>query len=243
MPVIVYVDETGDHSLEAVDMNFPIFVLTLLIFDIQKYFEQIVPAFYRFKFDFFGHEGVILHSREIRKAQGHFAFLNDPDTREVFYPRLYEIMRTCDYTVIAVAIRKQTHKEKYGKAARNPYDLAFELALERLVPLLEGLVQDDVQLIAEARGKREDAELRLAFLDVVNNGTYYIPAGRFKKIQFRLEFRPKAMNIIGTQIADLVGYPIARYVLDPKYEGPLFKILEGKFYRGPGWVRGLKIFP
>lgn len=51
------------------------------------------------------------------------------------------------------------------------------------------------------------------------------------------------MNIVGTQVADLAGYPIARYALDPKYQGPLLKVIRKKFYNGPGWVYGLKIFP
>lgn len=241
----MYLDETGDHSLEPVDPDFPVFVLVLLICDVQKYREQIVPAFYRLKFDYFGHEGVILHSRDIRKAQGDFAFLANPEEREGFYERLNEIMGGSEYTLIAVAIRKQKHKEKYGKAAKNPYDLAFAFALERLLPLLESLGQTEVQLIAEARGKREDAELKLAFLEVVNQGTYYIGAGRFKKIKFRLDFRPKEMNIIGHQMADLAAYPIARYVLnpDPKKVGQAFRVVQRKFYRGPGFVHGLKIFP
>lgn len=128
-------------------------------------------------------------------------------------------------------------------SARNPYDLAFTFALERLLPLLEGLGQTDVRLVAEARGKREDGELQLAFLRIVNNGTWYVPGIRFRQIQFHLEFRPKAMNIIGTQMADLAAYPIARHVLDRKKRNPAFDVIEQKFYRGPGWVRGLKIFP
>jgi uncharacterized protein DUF3800 len=243
MPVVVYVDENGDHSLEAVDPHFPIFVLTMMIADVKGYYEKIVPAICQLKFNHFGHEGVILHSRDIRKAQGDFRFLNDPAKREPFYLQLYDVMETCCYTIISVVIRKQAHKDKYGKAARNPYDLAFTSALERLLPLLEGHGQTEVQLIAEARGKREDADLKLAVLDVVSNGTFYIEASRFKKIQFNLEFRPKAMNIVGTQVADLAGYPIARYALDFKYQGPLLKIIRKKFYNGPGWVHGLKIFP
>lgn len=243
MPVVVYIDETGDHGMASIDPNFPIFVLTMVIVDIATYTEKIVPTFYRFKLDTFGHEGVILHSRKIRKAQEDFGFLTDPAMRTPFYTALYQAMETSDYNLISVVIRKQKHKDRYGAKARHPYNLAFTFALERLLPLLEGLGQTDVHLIAEARGKREDAELKLAVLDVVNNGTFYISATRFKAIRFRLDFRPKAMNIIGTQIADLAGYPISRYALDPKYQGPLLKILLKKFYRGPGWVFGLKIFP
>lgn len=112
MPVIVYVDETGDHTLELVDKDFPVFVLVLLVCDTAKYAEQIVPAFYRLKMDYFGHESVILHSRDIRKAQGVFGFLTDPAKREPFYSRISSIMENCDYTLIAAAIRKQVHKDR-----------------------------------------------------------------------------------------------------------------------------------
>ena len=81
MPSVVYLDETGDHTLEAVDQDFPVFVLCLLICDTTKYVEHIVPAFCRLKFDYFGHEGVIIHSRYIRKSQGDFVFLTHPEKR------------------------------------------------------------------------------------------------------------------------------------------------------------------
>ena len=63
MAFTVYLDETGDHTLELVDKEFPIFVLVMVICDNDNYIHSIVPAIYRLKFDFFGHEGAILHSR------------------------------------------------------------------------------------------------------------------------------------------------------------------------------------
>jgi hypothetical protein len=79
---------------------------------------------------------------------------------------------------------------------------------------------------------------------VVNHGNYYISADRFRAVKFRLHFVPKAMNVIGTQLADLVGFPIACLALDGlKYKGPLLPIIGKKLFVGPGWVRGLKIFP
>jgi hypothetical protein len=32
-------------------------------------------------------------------------------------------------------------------------------------------------------------------------------------------------------------------VLDNKKPNPAYDVIKGKFYRGPGWIRGLKIFP
>lgn len=243
MPLVVYLDETGDHSLELIDKDFPLFAVVLLIVDQTEYVQRIIPTVYQIKMDYFGHEAVVLHSRDIRKAQGAFGFLTDPQKRQPFYDRLNALMSASQYTLIAAVIRKQAHKDRYGMWADNPYDMALKFALERLLPLLEGVGQREVHIVAEARGRREDDQLRLSFLRVVNGGTEYISAERFKQVQFHLECAPKAKNIVGTQLADLAAYPIARYGLDPSKPNPSYEVIKGKFYEGPGWIRGLKIFP
>ena len=182
-------------------------------------------------------------SRDIRKAQGDFGFLTDPAKRLPFYERINEIMSQPGYDLIASVIRKQDHKAKYGINAANPYDLALTFGLERLLPLLEAEKQSEVYLIAEARGKREDDELRLSFLRITSYGTEFNSAERFRKIKFHLRFKPKAMNVVGTQLADLAAYPIARHVIDPTKPMPAYEVVRKRFYNGPGLVHGLKIFP
>lgn len=243
MPLLVYLDETGDHSLEIVDREFPIFVLMMLVCDQAVYVDKIIPAVCRLKMDYFGHEGIILHSREIRKAVNDFSFLLNPQKRQPFYQRINEIMSLDEYTLIASVIRKQEHKDRYGLLANNPYDLALTFAMERLLPLLEDRGEKEVKIIAEARGRREDDELHLSFLRIITEGTSYVHAGRFRNIKFQLLFKPKMMNIVGIQMADLAAYPTARFVLDPRKPNPAYAIIERKFYRGRGLIRGLKVFP
>ncbi len=93
-------------------------------------------------------------------------------------------------------------------------------------------------IIAEKRGAREDRELFLAFQRIVTAGTSFVEGARFREVRFSLRFLPKSMNIVGTQIADLAAYPIARYALDPSKPNPAFEVVRPKFYRG-----ALKIFP
>lgn len=240
---VVYLDETGDHSLEKEDKDFPVFALIMMVCDQEQYEDVLIPMVNRLKFDYFGHECVIIHSRDIRKGQGDFGFLTDPEKRQPFYERINEIMSVSGYDLIAAVIKKQEHKAKYGRHATNPYDLALTFAMERLLPLLENEGQTEVYLIAEARGKREDKDLRLAFLNIVTYGTDFISAERFKKITFHLRFKPKAMNVAGTQLADLAAYPIARHVIDPTRPMPAYEVVRKRFYKGPGWIYGLKIFP
>jgi hypothetical protein len=85
MPLVVYFDEVGNPTLDPSDKDFPVFAIALLICDSQCYINQIVPRVNQVKFDVFGHEGVILHSRDIRKAQGDFGFLTDLARRQPFY--------------------------------------------------------------------------------------------------------------------------------------------------------------
>ena len=243
MTRIVYLDETGDHSLEKEDKDFPVFALVMMVCDQDVYEKTFLPMVNRLKFDYFGHECVIIHSRDIRKAQKDFGFLTDPHKRPPFYDRINEIMSQPGYDLIATVINKQEHKEKYGMNATNPYDLALTFSMERLLPLLENEGQREVYLIAEARGKREDDELRLSFLNIITYGTGFVSADRFKRIKFHLRFKPKSMNVVGTQLADLAAYPIARYVINPDRPLPAFDIIKDRFYRGKGHIRGLKIFP
>ncbi|MGR3174961.1 MAG: DUF3800 domain-containing protein [Candidatus Scalindua sp.] len=243
MAYIVYLDETGDHSLELIDRDFPVFALVMFICDTTHYNNTILPVVAQLKTDYFGYEGVILHSRDIRKAQKDFGFLTNPQKRTDFVARINAMMRDFEYSLIVSVIKKQAHKDKYGIFAENPYDLAMMFCLERLLPFLEEVQQEQIYLIAESRGKKEDNDLKLSFFKIISQGTKYNSAERFKQVDFKLQFVPKTMNITGTQLADLAAYPIARYVLHPDRPNPAYDIVSKKFYQGKGWVRGLKIFP
>ena len=242
MPKIVYLDETGDHSLEKQDDNFPIFVLTMVVCDVEIYTNEILSIVYRLKFDYFGHEGVIIHSREIRKAHKNFSFLQNSNLRQPFYERINQIMTDSKFELIVSVIKKQEHKQKYREHAENPYDLALTFSMERLLNLLEKEDENSVYIVAEARGKKEDAELEQSFLRIISYGTSFCSADRFKRVNFQLRFIPKQMNIVGTQLADLAGYPIARKILNSDKENQAYEIIRNKFYQN-GNVHGLKIFP
>jgi hypothetical protein len=110
-------------------------------------------------------------------------------------------------------------------------------ALERLVPMLERAGQTEVTIIAEKRGNREDRELHLAFQRIVTSGSEFVSGTRFRAIRFTLRFLPKAMNIVGTQLADLAAYPMARHVLDAAKPNPAYDVVRRKL------SVALKVFP
>ncbi len=81
---IVYVDESGDHGLESIDREYPVFVLVFCIFQKQEYTDKIIPALARFKMKFWGHSEVVLHEHDIRKPKNEFTILFDKATRKAF---------------------------------------------------------------------------------------------------------------------------------------------------------------
>ena len=124
---IAFLDECGDHSLDKIDRDFPVFLLALLVVERKHYAEEIIPRIGKLKLKYWNHEGVNLHSRDIRKAQGPFSFMMVPGKRNSFMQDLSDIMSLLEYTLFICAIDKQKHKTKYGNNAFNPYNLAVKL--------------------------------------------------------------------------------------------------------------------
>ena len=44
---IGFLDECGDHTLEVIDKDFPLFVLALAVFERQDYAQKVVPLWLR----------------------------------------------------------------------------------------------------------------------------------------------------------------------------------------------------
>ena len=68
-------------------------------------------------------------------------------------------------------------------------------------------------------------------------------AARLTDYKLSIVFREKRENINGLQLADLIAYPVARYVIDQERANPAFEIIEPKIYAKGGKRYGLKIFP
>jgi len=110
---IVYADESGDHSLTSINPQHPVFVLAFCVVRKSTYIDNIVPAFQRLKFGFWGHDSVVLHSHEIRKEHGDFHILRAADIRVAFLDQLNGVIAAADFTIIAAVIDKQRHFARY----------------------------------------------------------------------------------------------------------------------------------
>lgn len=239
---IVYVDESGDHGLVNINPQNPVFVLAFCIFEKQVYAERVVPAVQKLKFEYFGHDAVILHSYEIRNQRNDFRVLNDRQLRERFMGSLNDLVAGTQVTLIASAIDKNRHVRRYTQPA-DPYAISLTFCVERLQRFLTERGQADrvTHIMVEKRGSTEDDALELAFRRICDGANM---TGRMPNLEIR--FMDKRHNSTGLQLADLVAYPIARHVVDPNQPNRAYDVLEPKFRRSPaGQIQGygLKVFP
>jgi hypothetical protein len=137
---IVFVDESGDHGMAGIDPTYPMFVLAFCVFRKPEYIETVCPAVQRLKFKHWGHDAVILHEHDIRKPAGAYAFLQNAARRAEFMADVNVLMEAAPFTLFAAVIRKGDLSRAYAQPA-NPYTIALEFGLERLLEHLAGLGQ------------------------------------------------------------------------------------------------------
>ncbi len=128
---ILFLDESGDHNLSVIDPQYPIFVLGGVIMDKDYAEGPLTETLNEFKQEFFGSSEIILHTSDIARNRNGFESLTDSGFRNQFYRKLNELMRSIPYEVVACVIRKDSHLERYGEAAINPYSLSLTLLVER----------------------------------------------------------------------------------------------------------------
>ena len=236
---IVFADESGDHGMESINPQFPVFSLVFCIFRKDVYAREVEPAVREFKFRWFGHDAVILHEREIRKQLHPFEFLKgDPEIRARFFEELTDLMSKIAMFGYVSVIDKKKHRERYSDPW-NPYEIAMHFCMERLCNrlLVEGQKGSTVHVLFESRGKTEDRDLELEFRRIASNQAHW----GWRKIDFtRLNLEPvfvsKSANLAGHQITDLIARPFALEALRPGQTNRAVEAVRSKIY-------DLKIFP
>ncbi len=236
---IIYVDESGDHGLDSLDSDYPVFVLSFCVFRISDYITNAVPLIQKFKFDHFGHDQVILHEHHIRKQKDNYAFLRtDPEVRAAFLQGISTVVAETKVDVFAVLIDKAKLKSKYA-VPDNPYNLGMRFGLERIHSFLLSRNQEgrEVRFVFEMRGAKEDDALELEFRRICdNNSQFGYKDVDFSKMRFEPVFADKKSNSCGLQLADLTARPIGIKYLRSAQPNLAFDIIKTK-------IKELKTFP
>ncbi len=244
MKYYLFIDESGDHGLGNIDPNFPVFVLCGIVISEIEY-ENLRTNFNNIKTTFWNNINVIFHSRDIRKCNNEFEILFDNSIKGNFYKSINNAISCNNYCIISSVVNKLEHIKKYGKLAKDVYEIALSFIIERTIFYLDDFKNNDISLdiILEKRGNKEDLLLSSHFQRLQRLGTGYVIPQRLKNYNCKIDFKDKKENINGLQIADLIAYPIARYSMNPEGVNLSYEIFKSKFYTKNGKNYGLKIFP
>jgi len=233
---IMFLDESGDHSLSIIDPQYPIFVLGGVIVDKDYAEGEMTKRVREFKLNLFGRDDLILHTADIVRNRNGFERMKDAAFRQRFLNELNALMQSLEYQIVACVIRKDVHLTRYGVAALDPYLLSLDILVERFCFEI-GNRSSNGLIMVEKRDPTLDRELELAWLNLKIQGTRYIPARTVVERITGLVARDKRDNIAGLQLADLVVSPIGRFVLGKSVHED-FRVIESKFRRRQGDYRG-----
>lgn len=215
----LYFDESGDHSTcsESDSVGKRYLGLVAVVFergDVYRRFTSDLDALKSRHFHHDPDEPVILHREDVVSRKGHFWRLRDLARRRAFDDELISLLETTPFRLIGVAIDKAVHGRKMYRHLRHPYHYCLEALLERYTGWLnlKGRCGD---VMAESRGKTEDTALKEAYSKMHKFGARYMPRVAVQKAltSCELKLKPKAHNVAGLQLADLLANPVTRDVL------------------------------
>jgi len=250
----LYIDEVGNSDLESsADPNHRFLSLTGVVLELSYVADVLYKQLEDLKTKFIGahpDEPVILHRKEMVNAVGPFSFLKDPRIKQEFDVELLNLLSDWNYTVITVCLDKKAHKETYTTWRYDPYHYCLAVLLERFVFFLNR-IESVGDVMAESRGGKEDLRLKKSFVKLYENGTQFVEGELFRKAltSSQLKVKPKANNISGLLIADLLAHPsrneilYERNLLDREiapFAARVIEILQKKFYRQGARIFGKK---
>lgn len=256
----LYIDEVGNSDMGAsADPNHRYLSLTGLVLELGYVDRVVYPELEAVKRRFFGShpdEPVVLHRKELIQRRRPFEALKNPELERQFGATLIELLQRFDLTAFTAVIDKLDHQQKYTVWRYDPYHYCLHVIVERYVMWLRRR-RASGDVMAESRGKKEDMRLKNSFLRTWEAGTSHMAPAPIQEVltSRELKVKPKANNIAGLQLADVVAYPAWKAALSAMGGNPLPENLTGrigtllldkKFDRSPagdvrGW--GIKCLP
>jgi hypothetical protein len=255
----LYLDESGDHVYRHLAEERHRYLCLLGCWfraDAYQEFHARLEALKQKHVPHSPDEPVILHREDIINCRGPFWRLREEQARQAFDDDLVGLIEQARFTVVAVVVDKATLQSKYPTPA-HPYHLAMGFMLQRYCGYLNH-VNRRGDVMAEARGGREDRKLKESYSSLLERGAWCSKPRFFQQAltSRELKVRPKSANIAGLQLADLLAHPVRYGVLwrgklvadDPRpFAGRLLVAVEQKYnrhlYDGRVDGYGIVLFP
>lgn len=230
----LFLDESGDHSLDVIDDSYPVFVLGGVLIKSEEY-ADIEKKWKKMKESLWGNAEIVLHTADMSRNRNGFERMKEPSFRETVYNTLNRVMSELPYQVLCCAIKKGEHVEKYAIEAIDPYHLSLHIIVERAFFAMGK--KGNLHIIAESRNPLLDRILETVFLELKIKGTQYLSAPEVNTLNMELHIRDKKKNIAGLQMADLIVTPVGRYVMGKAMHKD-WDVINSKFYRYRGKREG-----
>ena len=209
---LVYIDESGDHSLTPANPEYPVFVMVACVFEDSDYLGSFVPRMTGLKIRHWGHDGIVLHERDLRRPSGENAWIADSDLRRSLMQDIGDMVSSAACSLHAVSWDKRKGDEVGG------FEDVYALCLGRLIDEIGNetgaATPGAPRWVIESRGRREDEEVRVSLLKARGASG------------LRLNFVSKARNVCGLQLADLCARPIGRKVMAPEVTNRAYETLR-----------------
>lgn len=247
----LYIDESGTHNYSVSDAaNKRYLALTGVAIEHTEVTGNLEPRLKDLKRLVIDDpdERITLHRDDIANKSGPYAALTDPQLEAAWNRQLFELIDNVRFMICTVVIDKKAHLRQYIHPM-HPYHYCLNLLLERYVTYLE-TINGTGDVMAEVRGKREDAQLKSEYHNIYNVGTSFVPSHRFgqRLTSAHLKLKPKDA-ICGLELADLFVAASKLDVLVSHRQIPsvtsafnrsLIAKLQPKYHRRPqtGWMNG-----
>jgi hypothetical protein len=217
----LYIDESGTHKYSnSTDIKERYLCLLGVIISSEHNQNFISPKWEELR-NIFTQDAdfpPVFHYVDVVSGNNGFGKLSEQNTRETFNQKYLELLKDGEYTICCVVLDKKTHIETYNTSAMHPYHYCLNVLLERYVRFLSSKnASGDV--LAEARGKKEDNLLRSEFERFYEHGTSFLEADIVKKrlTSHKLKLKTKEAKIAGLEIADMLATPM-KYLTLKKYK-------------------------
>lgn len=248
----IYIDEVGNGAIKTkmLDNNSRFLTLTGIVMQADYVKDYVAHEFEKLKADHFeSHhpdEPIILHASELKGKSNQFSCLKDSEKRSDFDKHLFEFIASLQAVMISVTVDKPSFALKQADVGKTPYTTCLLNLLERYYLYLQDIDgRGDVMI--ESGDKSRDQSVKEMYKNIYSNTAGRIRCFSDRFTSTEIKIKPKAQNIAGLQIVDIVGLPIRKHELRKHgievnistFESNFHNIIEPKIRRAKnGKVEG-----
>jgi Protein of unknown function (DUF3800) len=247
---LLFIDESGKPDFRSSDPVFALAGISMTEEEVREYNQRVNEVKQRF----FQHADFTLHEPNIRRHEQHYSFGGDTARRQEFCTALDEVVAGVPFRAFGVAIRKaefrgliESGTDRY--LPRDRYSVAIHLLLERYVDYLSSRTPGRClgRVTFESQGPRENAEHQRDYVELLLNGTQWVPDSAFRHwLETGVRFTKK-QGTEPMELADMFSRDVFEWARDGCVHNPRrWASFDDKIYRRDDMAMGkfgVKVFP